>query len=63
MTCEEDSVEESGSTNCGAIPFSITDLYEVFSFSYSILRYTLKNQRLKITQLEKAHFIKVNELK
>ena len=25
--------------------------------------YTLKNQRLKITQLEKAHFIQVNELK
>ena len=25
--------------------------------------YTLKNQRLKITQLEKAHFIKGNELK
>ena len=25
--------------------------------------YTHKNQRLKITQLEKAHFIKVNELK
>ena len=25
--------------------------------------YTLKNQRLKITQLEKARFIKVNELK
>ena len=25
--------------------------------------YTLKNQRFKITQLEKAHFIKVNELK
>ena len=24
--------------------------------------YTLKNQTLKITQLEKAHFIKVNEL-
>ena len=25
--------------------------------------YTLKSQKLKITQLEKAHFIKVNELK
>ena len=25
--------------------------------------YTLKNQRLKITQLEKARFIKENELK
>ena len=25
--------------------------------------YTLKNQKLKITLLEKAHFIKVNELK
>ena len=25
--------------------------------------YTLKNQSLKITQLEKVHFIKVNELK
>ena len=25
--------------------------------------YTLKNQRLKITQLKKANFIKVNELK
>ena len=25
--------------------------------------YTLKNERLKITQLEKTHFIKVNELK
>ena len=25
--------------------------------------YTLKNQKLKITQLEKARFIKVNELK
>ena len=25
--------------------------------------YTLKNQRLKITQLEEARFIKVNELK
>ena len=27
------------------------------------LTYTLKNQTLKITQLEKAHFIKVNEPK
>ena len=26
-------------------------------------RYALKNQRLKVTQLEKARFIKVNELK
>ena len=25
--------------------------------------YTLKNLRLKITQLEKVHFIKVNDLK
>ena len=31
---------------------------------YLILHdYTLKNQRLKITQLEKAHFIIVNDLK
>ena len=28
-----------------------------------IQMYTLKNQRLKIIQLEKARFIKVNELK
>ena len=27
------------------------------------LQHTLKNQRLKITHLEKAPFIKVNELK
>ena len=25
--------------------------------------YTLKNQRFKITHLEKAHFIKMNDLK
>ena len=28
-----------------------------------ILIYTLKNRRLKITELEKARFIKMNELK
>ena len=36
------------------------------SFNYLLIYlfiYTLKNQRLKITQLEKARFIKVNELK
>ena len=32
---------------------------EIANFEF----YTLKNQRLKITRLEKAHFIKVNELK
>ena len=32
------------------------------SKSYFINTYTLENQRLKITQLEKASFIKVNEL-
>ena len=31
--------------------------------SLGIEKYTLKKQRLKITQLEKARFIKVNELK
>ena len=31
--------------------------------SINIATYTLKNQRLKKTQLEKARFIKVNELK
>ena len=30
---------------------------------YASDKYTLKNQRLKITQLEKARFIKMNELK
>ena len=30
---------------------------------YTDRHYTLKNQRLKITQLDKERFIKVNELK
>ena len=41
-------------------------IQRIKSYSSNILDtrlYTLKNQRLKIAQLEKAHFIKVNELK
>ena len=33
------------------------------SYIFSILLHTLRKQRLKVTQLEKARFIKVNELK
>ena len=40
----------------------IANLYEI-SYKGYFPKYTLKNKRLKITQLEKAHFIKVNELK
>ena len=40
---------------------------ELFSFFHfmcvAAYAYTLKNQRLKITQLEKAHLVKGNELK
>ena len=37
-------------------PYSITPTLQ------KTILYTLKNQRLKITQLEKAPFIKVNEI-
>ena len=40
-----------------------TRFFTRVKINLKMLIYTLKNQRLKITQLEKARFIKVNELK
>ena len=42
---------------------SRSEFFVVFSETRVNTSYTLKNQRLKITQLQKARFIKVNELK
>ena len=39
------------------------DWETVFNFSKETLRILIKKIRLKITQLEKVHFIKENELK